>query len=579
MKIIHKRIKDIVNLTKDKLLWFKNLVSLWGLKKTVLISVVMLVLITSLLWFTGVFSSSTPQVQATTAVVQRGDIRVVVSGTGTVSGVLEQNLVAKVGGVITSIGFTKGSRVKKGDILLTLDNPSVRQKLATSELNLKQSQFDYSQSAMDFNKLNVTAPFTGLITMLNVKEGDEVAKGAPLVTLVSNREMELTVSFNEIDAKKIVPGQTADVFLQEFLYTVPGRVTYVSSAAQPDQSGAVVSNVKIVIDNPGGLYSGIKSSATVHTASGDVRSLTQGALQYRNTSSITATAAGTVTKVFVQQNDAVEQGQKILEVKSDQAIMDVTAKQLKIQQARIDAEIAKEDYESLTIVAPFDGVLVSTGREVASSSSSSASTTKQELIVGDEVKAGDVVAKVANYDQMLVTIQVDETDIPKVNLGQKATITADALPNKLYKGEVVVIGAEGKTQNGVATFDVTIRIDHPDGLKAGMTVNADILVAEKSNVLLIPIEALQDRAGKKFVMLADSNDKKTTSSPGNSRREVQVGLNNETYVEIISGLKEGDQVIVPSVQKSNTNTNQLRTPIPGTGGIRPSGGTTRQQGR
>lgn len=104
-------------------------------------------------------------------------------------------------------------------------------------------------------------------------------------------------------------------------------------------------------------------------------------------------------------------------------------------------------------------MLVSTGREVASSSSSSASTTRQELIVGDEIKAGDVVAKVANYDQMLVTISVDEIDIPKVALGQKAVITADALPNKQFQGEVVIIGTEGETENGVATFDVTIRID------------------------------------------------------------------------------------------------------------------------
>lgn len=566
MANIRERLKNMTGIARDKLGRMKNQVSQWGTKKKIMVGGGGFVLIAALLWFSGVFSAGTPTVQAATAVASRGDIRVMVSGTGTVSGILEQNLVAKVNGIITEIGFTKGSQVKQGDVLLRLDNPSVRQKLAASDLSLRQSQFEYSQIVEDVDKLNVIAPYAGLITALNVKEGDEVAKGANLVTVVNNQEMELIVPFKEEESKAIQSGQQADIFLQEFLMTISGRVSYVTSAAQPDQSGAVVSSVRIIVDNPGGLYPGIKARATVHTTSGEIASIGQGTIQYLNTSTITATAAGTVTKVYVQQNDAVTKGQKILEVKSDQANTDVIARQLKIQQAGIDAASAREDSDGLTIVAPFDGMLVTTGRSVSSSASSSASTIKQELIIGDEVKAGDVVAKVANYEQMLVTISVDEVDIPKVALGQKAIITADALPNKKYQGEVVVIGAEGTTQNGVASFSVTIRIDQPEGIKAGMTVNADILVADKENVLVVPIEALQDRQGKKFVTLAG----KDQSAPGqNARKEVQVGLNNETHVEIISGLNEGDRVVVPTAQGAvPNNSQQRRAPMPGMGGVR-----------
>lgn len=557
-----------------------------GTKKTIIISAAVLALSTSLVWYTGLFGSKTPPAQAAAAAVRRGDIRVTVSGAGTVSGILEQNIAAKVGGTITSIGFKAGSQVKQGDILFQLENTSVQQKLAVSDLSLKQAQFDYSQSAQDLTKLNVTAPFAGLITALNVKEGDEVSKGAPLLTLVDNREMELIVTFNEQVAKSILPGQTADVFLQDYLISVPGRVSYVSNAGQPDGSGAILTSVKIAVDNQGGLSPGLKASATVHTAAGDLRGLTQNTLQYRNTSTITAVEAGIVTGIYVQQNDEVERGQKILEVSSDLVLSDVTTKQLKQQQALIDAETAKTDYNNLTIMAPFDGVLVKLGKNQGndsnsnsnSTSSSSTSSTDQALILGEEVKAGDVIAKVANYDQMEVTVQIDEIDITRVALGQKANITADALPNRQYQGEVVAAGSEGVSQNGVASFDVTLRIDKPEGLKAGMTVNADILVAEKTNVLLIPIEALQDRQGKKFVIPAGADNEQTASSGKNSLREVQVGLNNETNVEITGGLKEGDQVLVPSAQRSNINSNQPRGTIPGMGmgGMRPTtGGTTR----
>lgn len=98
-----------------------------------------------------------------------------------------------------------------------------------------------------------------------------------------------------------------------------------------------------------------------------------------------------------------------------------------------------------------------------------------------------------------------------------------------------------------------------------MTVNVDILVAEKANVLLVPIEALQEKDGKKYVTLAA---RENAASAGNTRREVQVGLNNETYVEIISGLNEGDQVVVPTAQKSTTSSTQTKSsaPMPGLGG-------------
>lgn len=95
-------------------------------------------------------------------------------------------------------------------------------------------------------------------------------------------------------------------------------------------------------------------------------------------------------------------------------------------------------------------------------------------------------------------------------------------------------------------------------------------MAEKANVLLVPIEALQEKDGKKYVTLAA---RENAASAGNTRREVQVGLNNETYVEIISGLNEGDQVVVPTAQKSTTSSTQTKSsaPMPGLGG---SPGTT-----
>ncbi|MDH7480287.1 MAG: efflux RND transporter periplasmic adaptor subunit, partial [Syntrophomonadaceae bacterium] len=257
------------------------------------------------------------------------------------------------------------------------------------------------------------------------------------------------------------------------------------------------------------------------------------------------------------------------------ASVDVNLKSKKLQQSNLNLEAARADVENLNIRAPFDGILVKLGKSLGGSSdssnnSSSSALTTQGLRVGDEVKAGSVVARLVNYQQMLVTIMVDEIDIPKVAVGQKAQITADALPGRQFSGEVVFVSSEGESENGVASFKVTIRIDQPEGLMAGMTVNADILVAEKTNVLLLPIEALQERAGRKYVTMAGSGDQKTAATSGGRQKEIKVGLSNETYVEVASGLEEGDQVLLPSAANSGSSQNQ-RVMVPGVGGPPPSG--------
>lgn len=572
---LRERLIDLGRKTGETLLALKERASAWGSKKKLLIGSGVLVLIIFGLWLAGVFGSKTSQVQAAVATVRRGDIRVVVSGTGTVTGIMEQNIEAKVGGTVASIGFPEGSQVKQGDLLLQLENPDVLQKLAAAELSLAQDELDYRQSALDFGKLSVTAPFAGRITSMGVKEGDEVNKGDTLLTLVNDREMELVVPVNGGDVKRVYAGQSVDVFLTDFFISVPGRVDHVASGGRADSSGGVLYDVRILLANQGGLSPGLKAKATIHTSAGDVMSFGQGELKYARTIDITAAAQGTVSSINARQNDSVEKNQKILQITSDTASVDVNLKNKKLQQSSLNLEAARADVASLNIRAPFDGILVKLGKNLSDSSdrsnSSSSVLTTQGLRVGDEVKAGSIVARLVNFQQMLVTIMVDEIDIPKVAVGQKAQITADALPGRQFSGEVVFVSSEGESENGVASFEVTIRIDHPEGLMAGMTVNADILVAEKNNVLLLPIEALQERAGRKYVTMADSGDQKTAATSVSRQKEIKVGLSNETYVEVVSGLEEGDQVLLPSAASFGFSQNQ-RIMVPGMGGPPPSGG-------
>ena len=143
---------------------------------------------------------------------------------------------------------------------------------------------------------------------------------------------------------------------------------------------------------------------------------------------------------------------------------------------------------------------------------------------------------------------MDELDINKVKVGQQVEITAEALPGETISGKVTAISATGKIVGSVATFDVTVSIDAVEGLKAGMSISASILVDIRANTLLVPIEAVFEEDGASMVMLAPAEGERGIS-PG-SPVEVVTGAHNTTSIEILDGVTEGQKIII---QGSMTN--------------------------
>ncbi|CRK81048.1 efflux RND transporter periplasmic adaptor subunit [Neobacillus massiliamazoniensis] len=222
------------------------------------------------------------------------------------------------------------------------------------------------------------------------------------------------------------------------------------------------------------------------------------------------------------------------------------------------------------ITAPSDGVV-----------------TAINVQAGERVQIGQAVAHLTNYNDLQTVASIDELDIPKVSVGQTATIKINALPDQTFNGTVTAIANEGTSTNGVSTFDVTVHIDNPTGLKVGMSTEADILTASKDNALYVPVDAVHSMNGKKFVMLAnqDQNSQNTQgnnqNSQGNqwssSRVMVQTGMANADYVEITQGLTEGQVVRLPNlVISSNNNAKYMQGGFGGMGGYGGMGGMGRQ---
>ena len=210
---------------------------------------------------------------------------------------------------------------------------------------------------------------------------------------------------------------------------------------------------------------------------------------------------------------------------------DVARAEAQVAQAQAALERAEEDLRNSTISSPMDGLVLSRDVEVGDAVSSI-------LVLGSQAT---LVMTLGDVSEVYVKGKVDEADISKVYLGQPARIVVESLKDKKFVGKVTKISPMGVEKDNVTTFEVRVSIRNPSGeLKANMTANAEIILEEKKNVMLIPEAAVvYDKDRNTFLEIPDPKGE-------NGRRKIsaKLGISNGVKTELLGGLKEGDQVIL-----------------------------------
>ena len=236
--------------------------------------------------------------------------------------------------------------------------------------------------------------------------------------------------------------------------------------------------------------------------------------------------------------DEADRNYKMALNKQNVAKAQVQVLKAKIRQSQ--AEVAKdqanlaqlEEQLSYTdIVSPIDGIVLSRDVEMGDAVSSI-------LVLGS---SATLVMTLGDTSQVYVKGKVDESDIGKVYLGQPARIKVESFKDKTFYGKVTKISPMGVEKDNVTTFEVRVSINNPGGeLKAEMTANAEIILEEHKNVLQIPEGAiLYDKDKQASVEVPDSKAK-----DGKRKVAVNIGISNGAKTELLSGLKEGDQVVL-----------------------------------
>jgi len=210
---------------------------------------------------------------------------------------------------------------------------------------------------------------------------------------------------------------------------------------------------------------------------------------------------------------------------------DVARAKAQVAQAQASLDRVEEDLRNSTVVSPMDGIVLSRDVEVGDAVSSI-------LVLGSQAT---LVMTLGDMSTVYVLGKVDQTDIGKVYLGQRARIVVESFKDKKFEGKVTKISPMGVEKDNVTTFEVRVSIQNSTGeLKANMSANAEIILEEKPNVLLIPESAVvYDKDRNTSVELPDSK-----SDTGRRKVAVKLGISNGIKTELVSGLTEGQKVIL-----------------------------------
>lgn len=442
--------------------------------------------------------------------VQRQDLTVSVDGSGTMTPIESYQVGALVSGEILEAPFQDGDRVEKGQLLYRIDPGSA----ATA---LEQAQLTYDSTA---DGLHPRASGSGVVQKLYVKKGDTVSAGSPIADISDTSSMTLTLPFQSADAARISVGQSAQVTLAGTLETLPGTVEYVAGADQVGSGGALVRQVKIRVNNPGALTEATSATAKV----GTVSCAAGGAFEARLSQTITAQAGGEVTALNVSVGSRVSGGDHLVTLGG-------SAAETALQNAALSLQNAQEVLENYTITSPISGTVI-----------------EKNLKAGDQLDGSESGALAVIYDleQLELKMNVSELDIGKIQPGQSVEITAEALPGETFLGTVEKVNINGTTTDGFTTYPVTILLSEYGALNPGMNVSADIIVEQAQQVLCVPTPAV---SGGNTVLVAQEGalgeDGSVLDPAKLETRQVELGSSSQDYVEILSGLEEGETVLVP----------------------------------
>lgn len=563
-------------------------------------------------WGYGKITSTSGETRYVVAEVQKGTLVVSITGTGQVSTSNQLDVKPKVSGEILSVPVKNGQTVKAGALIAVVDPSQAQKTVRDAEANLQSAQLSLEKLQKPADQLSVTQAQNSLAQAQESKQNalDDLTKAYAdgfnevsdtfidfPTTMVGLHDVLFTTSSQLGGSNQENLDYYASI-IDQFSGTNKGRqfrtdtqTKYTDAKATYDKafadykvtsrtadSAVIVALIQEVGDAVKLASEALKSANNIIQLYKDTfanRNLTPSSYastqittlntytstlnSHSNSLLTNLTTIRTSIQAIASAERSVTANQQSLDkLKGGADELDVQSSQLTVTQRKNALQDAKDNLADYYVRAPFDGAIAALNVKVHDFAGSTAIAT---IITQSKI----------------AELSLNEVDAASTAVGNKATLTFDAVPDLTIAGTVSEIDTVGTVSQGVVTYNVKISFDTQDSrVKPGMSVSAAIQTAVKENVLLVPSSAVKTQGDSSYVQVFNPPLSGNIRSPQGlistqtpERVSVQIGLSNDTSKEITSGLSEGDQVIARTITTSaQTATTQAPSLFGGGGAVR-----------
>ena len=447
------------------------------------------------------FAATQKDVQSYT--VAPGTIHTLVSGSGVLEQVDEENVTVPAGVEVDEVIAEAGDAVAKGDLLAKVDMASVVDTLSSTQDQIKTLDKKINSAKSDTASTSVTTSVGGRVKKIYAQVGDNVVSSVTENGALALLSVDGCMAV-DFESDSCARGDTVTVTLSD------------GTAVEGTVESATLGTVTVLVTDNGPA---LDEKVTVADAAG--KTLGTGKLYIHSPVAVTG-YVGTVKSISCKENANVTAGSTLMTLRDTKTSANFDALLRQRQDLEDTLTGLLTIYRDGAVLASQDGLVTS----VEYDEDTATSATETQILTLYPQK------------QMTVTISIDETDILSLKEGQEAQITVSSVSDDAFTGSVTSISKVADTSTGVTRYSAEVTLDREEGMLVGMTADVDVRIEGTENALIIPVDALHQNSASYYVYTGyDEAQKRYTG-----RTEVTIGMQNDDDVEITSGLKEGDTV-------------------------------------
>ena len=475
------------------------------IRNLVVVGFIVVLIIAGFFAWRALRGSSSGEITYKTQAVEKMTLTASVSGVGNISLSSTATVNPGVSGTVSGLAVKVGDTVKRGQFLFTVVNDQL-------DLDVVNAQNSYNNAVAGVER-----------AQLSVLQAEQSLKN--LKKQKADQATSTTATVPPITTSSTRPPTTVTPStLPATTTTTPGTTT----TLPPPTTTTTVDPF------------GAQGQGAVFTAAAATQA-TQSAGQ---------TTVSTITALDID----------VAEAQVTSAELSVSSAQSQVESASLSLQQAKDTAAKRQIVASMDGVVtqvnVQDGDSVGSTGSSQG---------GSSSNSSSAPIVITDTNAFKVTVSLAESDVVSVKVGQKATLTFDALPDLTLTGKVTGVDNSGTVNQGVVSYNVTLVPDSTaPSVKGGMTVTAEIITEVHADVLAVPNSAVKTSASGSYVQILQNG------APVD--QTVEVGISTDSYTEITSGLAEAQEVITQTINPNAGTTTTIRRNQRGGGTIIQGGG-------